>query len=57
MQIKELEAGGGVKPQDSKIDTGMGAKRKVHKTNIKCLTVFCQEGALLAIAQALTHLQ
>ena len=34
VQIKELEAGGGVKPQDSKIDTGMGAKRKVHKTNI-----------------------
>ena len=28
MQIKELEANG-VKPQDSKIDTGMGNKRKV----------------------------
>ena len=28
LQIKELEAGG-VKPQDSKIDTGLGAKRKV----------------------------
>jgi len=28
LQIKELEAGG-TKPQDSKIDTGLGAKRKV----------------------------
>ena len=28
LQIKELEAGG-IKPQDSKIDTGSGAKRKV----------------------------
>ena len=28
LQIKELEVGG-MKPQDSKIDTGLGAKRKV----------------------------
>ena len=38
LQIKELEAGG-TKPQDSKIDTGLGAKRKVL-INYKLKTCF-----------------
>lgn len=41
MQIKELEAGG-IKPQDSKIDTGLGGA-KTRKVTMPSVIIHCSK--------------